>query len=174
MQRHTTRSRGSADALRRGLAPVAAAAARVTAPLLKKRGLAQARIMTEWPAIVGAALAQHSAPERLARPRDANSGVLHLRIAGAWALEFQHLEPRLVERINSYFGYPAVARIRLAQGPLPQQRPAPRRLVPLAPEQQVAIDTLIGSVTDPILRDALASLGRSIARRSTAKAAARE
>ncbi len=171
MQRHAPPK--TADAPRHGLAPVSAAAARVTKPLLKRRGLAQARIVTEWPAIVGPVLAQHSAPSRLARPRDANSGVLHLRIAGAWALEFQHLEPRLLERINGYFGYPAVARIKLIQAPLPQQQAAPRRTPPLAADRQQQIDTLTRSVGDPMLRDALASLGRAIARRAGAPAPAK-
>ncbi len=152
MQRHVTSARNHAEAPRRGLAPVSAVAA---------------RIMTEWPAIVGPALAQHSAPERLARPRDANSGVLHLRIGGAWALEFQHLEPRLVERINAYFGYPAVSRIRLIQAPLPQQRPTVRRAAVLALDQQAAIEALIKSVDDPTLRATLASLGRAIAHRGS-------
>ena len=67
---------------RRGLAPVAAAAARVAAPLLKKRGLAEARIVTDWRAIVGATVAERSAPERLVRGRGAESGgTLRLRVA---------------------------------------------------------------------------------------------
>ena len=44
-------------------------------------------------------------------------GTLHLQVAPGLALEVQHREPVLVERINAFFGYRAVARLALKQGP---------------------------------------------------------
>ena len=53
---------------------------------------------------------------------------MHLRVAsGGLAMELQHFEPVLVERINAYFGYPAVARVKLIQGPLPAPAGGRRR-----------------------------------------------
>jgi hypothetical protein len=154
---------------RRGLAPVAAAVARVTAPILAKRGLAEARIVTEWAAIAGEAVAERSAPERLVRARGARDGggVLRLRVEGAWALEFQHMAPALLERINAYFGYPAVARLQLVQAPLPTRKtrahPAPP---PLSAEAEARLVARVGTIADPELRERLIALGRALEQRA--------
>ena len=156
--------------LRRGLAPVAAAAARVAAPILKKRGLAEARIVTDWRAIVGDTAAQRSAPERLVRaPRGSGAesgGTLRLRIAGAWALEFQHMAPALIARINAYFGYPAVARIQFIQAPLPAERRASPPPAPLAPEAEARLAAAAAKIEDPELRERVLALGRALEQRA--------
>ena len=168
-----TKKRIGADpSLRRGLAPVAAAAARVAAPILKKRGLAEARIVTEWRAIVGDVAAGRSAPERLVRGRAAQSGgndpggLLRLRVAGAWALEFQHMAPELIARINGYFGYPAVARIQFIQAPLPTARHVPPPPAPLKPEAEARIAEMAAKIEDPELRARVVALGRALEQRA--------
>jgi len=151
----------------RGPAPVAAAAARVAAPLLKKRGLAEARIVTDWRAIVGDVAAQRSAPERLVRARQAEmGGTLRLRVSGSWALEFQHMAPELIARINGYFGYPAVARIQFIQAPLPtaqQKAPPP---APLKPEAEARLAAMAAKIDDPELRERVIALGRALEQRA--------
>jgi hypothetical protein len=162
----------SAPPPRHGLAPVAVAAARVAAPLLKKRGLAEARIVTEWRAIVGDSVAQRSAPVRLVRPRrgeDAAGGTLRLRVAGAWALEFQHIAPDLIARINAYFGYPAVARLQFIQAPLPAERNRPSSPAalgaPLGDEIEARLAAQASKIEDPDLRARVIALGRALERR---------
>ncbi len=157
---------------RRGLAPIAAVAARVAAPLLKKRGLAEARMLTEWSAIAGAGTAERSMPERLVRPRHGgDGGVLHLRVSGAWALEFQHAAPHLIERINTYFGYKAVGSIRMIQAPLPRLRRRAPEPKPLPPADEAQLAALTGKIDDPELREQLLRLGRAIRRRNPASPA---
>ena len=155
---------------RHGLAPVAAAAARVTGPLLKKRGLAEARIVTDWRAIVGDLVSARSAPERLMRARkadrDGGGGTLRLRVAGAWALEFQHMAPELLARINGYFGYPAVARIQLVQAPLPTAQHRPPAAQPLTAEAEAALAARAAKIADPELRERVVALGRALAQRA--------
>jgi hypothetical protein len=152
---------------RRGLAPVAAAAARVTGPLLKKRGLAEARIVTDWRAIAGDVIAARSAPERLVRARQTGEGgALRLRVAGAWALEFQHMAPELIARINGYFGYKAVARIQLIQAPLPAAQHRPRAAAPLTAEAEARIVARAAKIADPELRERVIALGRALEQRS--------
>jgi hypothetical protein len=90
---------------------------KVTAPIFKKRGFAEAGILTDWPAIVGEHLARHTMPEKIAFARGARSaGTLHIVTESAFAPELQHLEPQVLERINGYFGYFAVARLRIQHG----------------------------------------------------------
>lgn len=88
--------------------------ARVTAPALKKRGLTHAELLVDWPRIVGAWFAEHTAPVKLAYPRGrGDAGTLFLAVAPALATVVQHDSPRLIERINIYFGHAAIARLRL-------------------------------------------------------------
>jgi hypothetical protein len=139
----------------------------VAAPILKKRGLAEARIVTDWRAIVGDAVAERSAPERLVRKRGADQGgTLRLRVAGAWALEFQHMAPGLIARINGYFGYAAVARIQFIQAPLPAAKRPPAPPAPLPPEAEARLAAMTAKIDDPALRERVLSLGRALERRA--------
>src|SRR5918996_2842921 len=97
---------------------------RLLDPVSRRRGLAEARVLTDWPSIVGAGLAARCQPVKLTGGGHGHGGILHVHVAGIAALELQHSEPQLIERINSYFGHPAVARLRLIQAP-PVRRAAP-------------------------------------------------
>ncbi len=127
-----------------------------------RRGFAEARLLLDWASIVGDTMARHTLPERLTRPRGDASGVLHVRVAGAFALELQHLEPAVVERINAYFGHAAVARLKLTQGlPVTMTKPRRRRR-PLGAAAEAELGATVERIGDPRLKDALARLGRAI------------
>jgi hypothetical protein len=141
----------------------------IAAPVLAKQGLGKegiggARLLSEWPSIVGETLAKASWPMKLSFPRgERREGTLRLRVLPALALEIQHREPVLLERINGYFGYNAVARIAIVQGPPPlPDQPQPPVLRPLAPEERRALDVRLDDITDPALRAALDRLGSAI------------
>lgn len=149
----------------RGPSALGAAIARLTKPLFAKRGLADGAIVAEWAAIVGPTLANQSAPEKIVYPGgQSTEGTLHLRIAsGGLAVELQHLQPLLLERINSYFGYRAVARLRLIQAPVPKP-PARVAGTPraLEPAEEEALARSLAGVADADLRVRLDALGRAI------------
>jgi hypothetical protein len=139
---------------------------RVLDPAARRRGLAEAKLLTEWPAIVGPRLAGRSQPVRLTPRPDQPGGVLSLHVAGAAALELQHSEPQVLERINGFFGYPAVSRLHLIQAP-PARTAAPpappdRPGLTSAEENEVALD--VRPISDPALQAALARLGRTLKR----------
>jgi hypothetical protein len=138
---------------------------RLLDPAARRRGLAQARLLTDWPLVVGPQLAARCQPVRLAGGRDGAGGVLTIHVSSASALELQHGAPQLIERINGFFGYPAVARLRLIQAPPPRpvKRPGPRPVRPLAPDELGALAALVEPVCPPELRTALAALGRTVA-----------
>ncbi|MGE0718783.1 MAG: DUF721 domain-containing protein [Alphaproteobacteria bacterium] len=130
----------------------------MTQRVFARYGFAVAAIVTEWRAIVGTPLADHTLPERLVFPTGARrEGTLYLRVESAWALEIQHLSHRIVERINGHFGFRAVARLTLRHGPVPR-RPVPPAPLPEASPPEVAIG---GS---PELEAALAALGAAMLR----------
>ncbi|MBV8536776.1 MAG: DUF721 domain-containing protein [Alphaproteobacteria bacterium] len=141
---------------------------KITKAILDKGGRDYATLITQWPAIVGAQLAASSEPEKLVRRRDhderSTGGVLTIRVSSGAALEIQHREPQIIERINSYLGYRGVARLKLVQGVLARRGPAraqPERVLS-APESQ-AIDSAAGQVADPDLKARLARFGRALA-----------
>ncbi|WP_049767697.1 DUF721 domain-containing protein [Parvibaculum lavamentivorans] len=154
------------------LPPVGARVMQVARAAFVKRGFQEAHVLAHWPEIVGGGLAEFSAPEKLVFPRtsgdDAGKGrrsgaVLTIRVDGPVAVEIRHLEPQIVERINSYYGYSAVARLKLVQGPLPvKARPRYRKIRPLAPEERAALDQGLEKIEEPALRKSLEKLGERV------------
>ena len=149
---------------RGGLRAIGAEIPRIAGAALGKRGFGEAQLVTQWEAVIGADLAEKLSPERIVFPRgERRNGTLRLRVASAFATEAQHLEPVLIERINAFFGYGAVARLAFIQGPALNAPPAPPRLRTLSADEQNAIDARVAGVADPELRTALARLGTAIA-----------
>jgi hypothetical protein len=138
---------------------------RVTGKALRERGFVETAIVTRWTEIVGDDLARDVAPDRIRFSRGKRSdGVLHVRVAGAAALELQHRIPAIVERVNTFFGYPAVARVRMVQAPMAvgeERRPTDRRR-PLDAATEAALADAVRNVADDRLREALLRLGRAI------------
>jgi hypothetical protein len=143
---------------------LAATLQKVTRRTLGRHGLAEGGLVTDWAAVVGETIAERSLPLRLSFTGSGRrDGTLHVRVSGALALELQHLEPQILERINGYFGYRAVERLRIHQGPVPG-RPIQRRPPAAAPTAAVEaeIGDLLTTVEDAHLREALRGLGRSL------------
>jgi len=141
---------------------VGAALPSVTKGAMAKRGFAEARILLDWRTIVGETLARHTVPERLARPRGEGGGVLHIRVAGAFALELQHLEPIVIERINAHFGHAAVARLKMTQGLTAPTVTPRRRRRQLGAAAEAELSRSVERIGDSRLKEALARLGRAI------------
>ncbi len=104
---------------RSGPLPLAALLPKLTRKALGKFGFSYIGLITDWATIVGPDIARLSAPEKLTFPRNKrDSGVLRLKAEGGAALEIQHLEPQILDRINTYFGYRAVMRLNIINGPV--------------------------------------------------------
>jgi hypothetical protein len=137
---------------------------RIAGPALGKNGLSEAQLIQHWTTIVGERLAQGTCPEKVTYPRgERRDGTLSLSVASGLALELQHSEPIILERINAFFGYRAVNRLALHQT-LERRRPtAPARRA-LATADQAAIDQEVdAAIGDNELRAALKRLGTAIA-----------
>lgn len=150
---------------RSGMRALGATVARITAPAFRRRGFAEAGILTDWSHIVGSQLASQTEPERLSFSRGTRvDGTLHIRVSGAWATELQHLAPQVIERVNSYFGYRAVDRLAIVQAPL--SRTAEAEPIPPAKRRhevaQPALDTGASNVENAELRRALDALGTAV------------
>jgi hypothetical protein len=165
-QRRARKAGPAPEAFRRGggLRRLPELLGRVLDPAGRRRGLAEARILTDWPLVVGPELATRCQPVRLSRAGDGAGGVLTVHVGSTSALELQHGAPQLIERINGFFGYPAVARLRLIQAPpvRPVKPRAPARMRPLAAAEIAALEGTVAKIGDPDLRLALGALGRAV------------
>jgi hypothetical protein len=164
-QRRRAKARPTPQGLRRGggLRRLPELLGRVLDPAARRRGLAEARLLTDWRMILGPQLGERCQPVRLSGARGA-PGVLTIHVGGASALELQHSEVQVVERINDFFGYPAVARLRLIQAPpaRPVKPPARWPVRALASEELAGLAATVEAVSDAGLRSALARLGRTV------------
>jgi len=148
----TPRRRGGKPTRAGLLLPEAAAKA------YRKHGFAESRLLTDWAAVVGERLAEVCLPEKLAR-----DGALSVRVSPAFALELQHLEPKILERIAGFFGHRAVTRIKLRQGVVePSKADLRREPRPLTEDEAIALDARLSIVQDEGLRAALDRLGRAV------------
>ncbi len=133
-----------------------------------RRGFSSGELIAEWPRVIGDSLSKLSAPERITYPKGKRTGgTLHLRVAsGSIAVELQHLEPVLLERINGYFGYKSVDRVKLSQAPLASEQPEKTTTKqPLGPEKLSEIAAILTDVDDDELRTSLEGLARAIMQR---------
>jgi hypothetical protein len=132
------------------------------------RGFAEAGLITEWAAIVGNDVARMSRPVQLAFPRgERKGGVLTVECGGAAALELQHLKPQILDRINSHFGYGAVAELRFKQGSTPikaRLRKGPRDSKPATPAEIAETAAALTAVPEGEIKASLMRLGLAIRR----------
>ena len=163
-----TKKHGSPSARRGGMRILAATLPAVARRALGQRGFAEGGLIAEWPSIVGEAIATRCHPTR-ARPvrTGRNSeGTVTLRVEPGFALELQHLEPQIIERINGHYGYAAITRLILHQGPLgAPRRPRPLPPRPLSAAEEAELRQRVAPVEDDALRGALERLGRAMRRR---------
>ncbi len=144
---------------------ISATVEKITRPIFGKRGFGQGSMIANWENIVGNVLAGHTFPEQISYPRNQrNNGTLHLRIdSPALALELQHIETQLLDKINTYFGYRAVAHIRIIQGVLPEKNlnalPEKRKITL---KEQNDLNEDLNIINDPDLKNALQALGTEI------------
>ncbi|MEI9927917.1 MAG: DciA family protein [Sphingomonas sp.] len=128
----------------------------------RKFGFVQHSVVSRWSEIVGERYARVSAPESIRFPPGKRAGgVLSLVVAGAHAPMMQHIAPEIVERVNRFFGYQAVARVAIRHGQVKRaERAAPQpELVP-APEE---LGRNLRGIADPELKAVLESLAAGVA-----------
>lgn len=137
--------------------------ATVGQPAFRRFGFVQSSIVSRWGEIVGPRYAEVCTPESIRFPAGKReNGVLSLMANSAHAPMLQHVAPSIVERVNRFFGYSAVARLAIRQGhvapPEPKRAPPPSlRPVP------VAMGDSLRAIGDPELRACLEALAGAVA-----------
>lgn len=135
---------------------------RITQPILGQRGFAGTDVLESWNDIVGENLSQGIRPEKLTFEKESRThGTLHVKSAGgAFAILFEHQKHKVIERINFYFGYPAVGRIKITQGKLSfKQKPIMKPKKYISDREKDILKAKVADIEDPELRDIVYQLG---------------
>ncbi len=129
----------------------------------RKFGFIQSSVVTRWAEIVGQRYAALTSPELIRFPQGKRSGgTLQLVVATGHGPMIQHILPEIIERVNRFFGYDAVAKVTMRQGEIkvaePVNRPPPVMLRPVPQE----LGDGLREVSDPELRAVLESFARGL------------
>jgi hypothetical protein len=140
---------------------------RVIEPVTARRGFAKAELIAVWPEIAGPMHASCTAPEKIVWPRHSDgdeppAGTLFIRADGPRAIFVQHELPQIVERVNAFFGYRAVAQARIVQGPVGARSARPPAAETVDPAAEARAVSTVAAVEDEALRAALERLGRGV------------
>jgi hypothetical protein len=118
-------------------------------PVFKRKSAASAQVMTDWPLIIGPALAAVTAPRRL------SGSTLTIACAGPVAMELQHMTAEILSRINGHLGQVVVERLRFVQDTLIVATPVAPIAHPLPPP-------VITGLPEGPLHEALVRLGQAV------------
>ena len=156
--RDHSRSRSVSEVLGRVLEPVIARRTGMTLDLYRA-----------WPEICGEEFGRTTRPQKIDWPRRAHEddpfkpATLVVACEPSAALFFQHEQPVILERVNRFFGFEAVERMRIVQKPvLEQQSHALKNKPGLSPQEELRLQELLGEVVDRNLREKLEKLGRGV------------
>jgi hypothetical protein len=71
----------------------------------------------DWPLIVGNDLAAYTWPTKILRPGK-NQPWLYLQVKSGWEMQAWAASPLIIERVNQYFGFQAIQRLKFVPGKL--------------------------------------------------------
>lgn len=144
--------------------PIAELMPQIGRTAFRRFGFVQSSVVTRWPEIVGPTHARVCAPEAIRfPPGEKSEGIMQLVVMPAHAPLIQHVIPEIIERVNRFFGYRAVAKVKIRQGevkapPASEKRTATPSLKPVPME----LGESLRDIGDPELRAVLESLARSM------------
>jgi hypothetical protein len=149
---------------RHGINRISATTKVLLKPLMDQYGKAYVQILLDWPDIIGKRFADVTRFVQLKFPLGKKSdGVLHLRCISAAIPLLQGQSPQIIDRINRYFGYKAIAQIRFQAGLVIKKRNKNSvDQVVLSEEKKTKIKEITSTITDDKLREALERLGAGI------------
>ena len=157
---------------RKGAFQIAEAANRLIDPVLQRKAGINTALIGSWDEIAGSDFADCSRPEKITWPRrnadrqgeagGMEPGVLTIACEGARALFLAHAQGELIQRINGFFGFPAIRQIKIVQKPVNVLARPRRRLRPLSTSEKNHLAELTAEIESEPLKAALDRLGRGV------------
>jgi hypothetical protein len=136
-------------------------------PVLQKRAGLTTALIGAWLEIAGTRIGQFSAPAKIGWGRGKSSddpfapATLFINADPAVALALQHETSSIIARVNVFFGYPAIDRVKISQKQMQVAAKAGQRAKPAAIHIDQA-DAKVAHVENDGLREALAKLGANV------------
>ena len=138
--------------------------------LLGLNGMLEIELLANWSNIVGKTLAQYSLPQKIRFHKNERSdGSLELVVlSGAFALEIKQREKQILEKINTYFGYSAVSKLKIIQNSCPENFLLTKKPIDnvknflVSETEQTYITELVKDIHSDKLRETLNNLGKAV------------
>lgn len=157
----------------RGVRPLADLVAGLVDPILARKAGMNSALIASWPEIAGPRLSAGTRPEKLiwaARRSDLDPfepATLVVACEGASALRLQHETGELLQRIEAFFGYRAVGRLKIVQRALPVAPPSRKPvLAPLGEGDRRVIREATSRIENERLKSALERFGETVLARN--------
>lgn len=135
---------------------------------LSSEDLVEIDIMLHWEDIVGESISLYTLPTKAKYDIKNNKRILFIDVpVGGFALELQHKENYLLEKINSYFGYKAVHGIKISQNMNMSVKSKIRpvvenKLVRISKEDKQYLNELTDGIEDEKIKEILIKIGENV------------
>ena len=139
----------------------------LTRAAFARHGFAEGDLTGNWPEIVGVEVSRFCEPERIKWPRgdganaQKSGGTLIIRAAAGRALDLQYGIPQIIERVNRFYGYGAIAAVRIVQS---RSWAAEVLMQQADSSPAIPFPAEIAKIEDAGLRAALERLGTGVAK----------
>ncbi|MDX9689066.1 MAG: DUF721 domain-containing protein [Proteobacteria bacterium] len=157
--------------------PLASSIDSVARTAVGKEWALYATLIEHWSEIVGADYAQKTKPVKISFPKGKKAGenwarhkqtggTLLIRLPHGLRMEFSFLIPQMLQRINAFFGYPAIATLQFdsyyEKASVPPPPPAQEKT--LTDREKSLLKEQLKDIDNNELREALERLGESVLR----------
>lgn len=150
--------------------PIGRIVEKIANSTLKTKGFSSAKVMLEWDKIVGLDFAKFGYPEKVVFPyMKRSNATLYIVCSSAGSMFFEYQSPMIIDRINTYFGYKAISKLRYRVDQL-VEKPTDKAYKKISVENteiSASIKKITENIDDEELRDLLNRLGSAISKSKT-------
>lgn len=140
---------------------------KLTKNAIGKMGIDFGNLLLTWQDVVGPEIAQKCQIEKFAfRKDERGNATATLKVQSYFAQECQYMIPQLIEKMNRFMGYKAIADIKIKQVMVPFEDVSSLHDVKLkkalSEKDEAEIEAVIHDCTDERIHDLLRQLGEGI------------
>ena len=136
---------------------------KISKPFFNRQGFLKSYIIDNWKEIVGKEYYKNSIPEKLRIQK--GGGVLTIATDGATSTEMEYIKTDIIKKINDYYGYRAVNRIRFRnsfiQDEVTEKKPK-KENIKNKNSKNLKVDAFLSEVEESDLKEAINSLSKII------------
>ena len=143
---------------------------KVSKPFFNRQGFVKSYIIDNWKEIVGEEYYKKSIPEKLRIQK--GGGVLTIATDGATSTEMEYIKTDIIKKINDYYGYRAVNRIRFRNSFIQDEmkdvqdeiteKKSIKQNIKNKNSKNKKVDAFLSEVEESDLKEAINSLGKII------------